>query len=514
MKNSKKILACTLGLMLSAGILVGCGGGSNETFTVTFYNGNEELKTETVKAGEKCPEYVPDAKTDYTFVGWYTSRSVRNDETKFSFDTPINEDYDLYAWYKQNFAASTDVFYIVGAFEGAAWDGDAGTSVPTDRILTHTADTENEKNIYEYTINAIYKDEKFRLIKSTNGTTSDGWTDDYGFDLVSKVIGADGNELTKADVIKEQDSKNIGVLFNAKLKVTYTMESELSPNGEIVLTILENLEAKTVNKISVIGGTGADWADTYYLTSEDKVTWTIENATLEEGFTWKLRADEAWNASWGYTEIESAPDGAFEEGQNGDGQNNGNIVTKVAGNYNISFNYETGKITITAANPTPNPDVKTSLSITPENFIEVDSPSESTFYGKFNGEHTIEGKTITSSNVASATNSKYNNEKFLQFQKSGSYITYDGTIKSVTLVVWSSFDWKDTLFEISIDGVALEGPSTSDVNANRTDTTFKSGTYTIYEYTYTISLETAQTGLLSIKNVDSYAAYAKSITIA
>ncbi len=516
MKNSKKILACTLGLMLSAGILVGCGGnggngeGSNETYTVTFYNGNEKLKTETVKAGEKCPEYVPDAKTDYTFVGWYTSRSVRNDETKFSFDTPINEDYDLYAWYKQNFAASTDVFYIVGSFEDGDWDGGAGAEVPADRTLTHNSDTENEKNVYEYTINAIYKDEKFRLIKSTDGLVSDGWVDDYGFDLVSKVIGADGNEINKSDAITEQDSKNIGVLFNAKLKVTYTMESDYSPNGEIVLTILENLDAKGINKVSVIGGTGNDWADTYYLTSEDKVTWTIENATLEEGFTWKLRADEDWKASWGYSAIESAPEGAFEEGQNGDGQNNGNIVTKVSGTYNISFNYETGKITITAADPTPDP--VTGFTITPDKIEKNDTTGSG--YSSYNGDHTFDDITITTSNVLIGNNIRYNNETFIQFKASEGYITYNGTIKSVTLVVWSSYDWKDTLFEISINGVALEGPSTSDVNANRTDTTFKSGTYTIYEYTYTISLETAQTGLLSIKNVDSFAAYAKSITIA
>lgn len=358
MKNSKKILACTLGLMLGVGVLVGCGGnnnegttnsGSSDKYTVEFYNGNELLKTETVNAGEKCPEYVPEEKTDYTFMGWYSSRSVRDDTTKFSFDTLINEDLKLYAWYKQNFTASTDVFYIVGAFEGAAWDGAASDAVPADRTLTHTADSENEKNVYEYTINAIYKDEKFRLIKSTDGLVSDGWTDSYGFDIVSKVIGADGTELDKATAITEQDSKNIGVLFNAKLKVTYTMESDYSPNGEIVLTILENLSPKTINKISVMGGTGETWLDTYYLTSEDKVTWTYENAELAEGFTWKLRADEDWKASWGYSAIESAPEGAFEEGKNDDGQNNGNIITKLGGTYNISFNYETGKITITAA---------------------------------------------------------------------------------------------------------------------------------------------------------------------
>lgn len=359
MKNSKKILACTLGLMLGVGVLVGCGGnnnegttnsGSSDTYTVEFYNGNELLKTETVNAGEKCPEYIPEEKTDYTFMGWYSSRSVRDDTTKFSFDTLINEDLKLYAWYKQNFAASTDVFYIVGAFEGAAWDGDASAAVPTDRTLTHTADSENEKNIYEYTIDAIYRDEKFRLIKSTDGLVSDGWTDSYGFDIVSKVIGADGTELDKATAITEQDSKNIGVLFNAKLKVTYTMESDYSPNGEIVLTILENLSPKTINKISVMGGTGETWLDTYYLTSEDKVTWTYENAELAENFTWKLRADEDWKASWGYSAIESAPEGAFEEGQN-----DGNIVTKVGGTYNISFNYETGKITITTTTPNPDP---------------------------------------------------------------------------------------------------------------------------------------------------------------
>jgi uncharacterized repeat protein (TIGR02543 family) len=174
MKNSKKLLACTLGLMLGVGFLVGCGSNGDTpttepaettTYTVTFKDGNEEVKVETVVAGEKCPEYIPADKEGYDFMGWYVSRSVRDETTKFDFNTPINSNTTLYAWYKAEFKASTDTYFVVGSFTGvdygtgdgygpgSYWDGEANKPVQENRKLVLNQDKlAEEKNVFEFTV--------------------------------------------------------------------------------------------------------------------------------------------------------------------------------------------------------------------------------------------------------------------------------------------------------------------------------------------------------------------------
>lgn len=365
MKNSNKLLACTLGLMLGVGVLVGCG--STVEYTVTFKHGNETDKEVLVKAGDLCPEYVPAAKAEHTFMGWYTSRSVRDDSTKFDFATPINSDLTLYSWYKADFKPSTDVFYLVGSFKGvdygtneegavgefgpgSYWDGGPGCVVQDNRkMVLNEAEFANEKNVYEFTIDLINFGEKFRIIKSTDGLVSDGWVDTYGYDLVSKVIGVDGTELVKEEALVEQDSKNIGVNFSGKLKVTYTMESDFSANGEIVLTILEEFEIVYPESVSFMGSFAAsNWEnDIDLVTADEGATWT-GSQDFVVGDTWKLRMNYGWATSWGFDNLRNYPAEALDNEPNADGNGfSGNIRVLQAGTFTVSFDYLASKIDVT-----------------------------------------------------------------------------------------------------------------------------------------------------------------------
>ena len=371
MKNSKKLLACTLGLMLGVGFLVGCGGNGDTpttepaettTYTVTFKDGNEEVKVETVVAGEKCPEYIPADKEGYDFMGWYVSRSVRDETTKFDFNTPINSNTTLYAWYKAEFKASTDTYYVVGSFTGvdygtgdgfgpgSYWDGGPGSAVQENRKLVLNQDKlAEEKNVFEFTVDLINFGEKFRLIKSTDGLVSDGWVDTFGYDLVSKVLDKDGNELTKEEMLTEQDSKNIGVNFSGKLHISLALESDFSPNGEIVLTILEEAAIATPDYVSFIGSFPAsNWSTDIDLTTADEgFTWTGSH-DFAVGDLWKLRMNHDWASSWGFDNLRTYPAEALENEPNADGNGfSGNIRVLIAGTYTVTFDYLAMKIDVT-----------------------------------------------------------------------------------------------------------------------------------------------------------------------
>lgn len=360
MKNNKRLLTCTLGLMLGVGILTGCG--ATKEYTVTFKRGNEELHTEIVKDGEKCPEYTPAEIAEYDFMGWYDNRQHTGDP--FNFDTPITSDLTLYAWYKAQFKASIDTYYVVGSFAGGAWDGQAGapradvtdpdTGAVTkgwgDRVMTlNQAELANEHNVFEFTIESIEYGEKFRMIKSTDGVVSDGWVDSYGFDIVNKIYDEDGvTEIAKVDAVKEEDSKNIGILIPGKIKVTLDLNSEFNPVGEITLTYIEKREIVFPEFISLIGVVnGTNWDTDIDLTSEDEGrTWT-GTVTFAAGDQFKIRAGHDWAISWGWASVTSAPEG-FAEVLDAEGNGTGNIGA-AAGTYVITFAYLGGSITITAA---------------------------------------------------------------------------------------------------------------------------------------------------------------------
>ncbi len=348
MKNNKRFLTCTLGLMLGVGLLVGCGEKTVE-HTVTFYHGNEELKSEVVKHGEKCPEYTPEAKEGYTFMGWYENRQHSGDP--FNFDTPIEVDLDLYAWYKENFKPTTDKYYVVGNIWGEDhWDGQAGTAYEDwkDREMTLVeAELANSKNVFEYTMpeaKEAVAGNKFRMIKAVAGEdgayASEGWVDTFGFTSVDKVLDAAGAEVAKEEYIYDEDSHNIGLAKGGRIKVTMDVTDPTAIKTTLQFLTVAQVEApEFVSLIGAIASESANWdKDIDLVASEDGMIWEGDVA-LTDGDEFKVRMNHDWGVSYGAANLRNASEGI---------SGTDNILVSVTATYHITVDIINRKLDVVA----------------------------------------------------------------------------------------------------------------------------------------------------------------------
>lgn len=349
MKNKKGLLACTLGLMLSVGVLTGCGN----TYTVTFYRGNEELHSETVKHGAKCPEYTPNAREGYTFQGWYETRNHTGD--KFDFNTPIKSNYELYAWYKENFKKTEDKYYVVGSmFNGGsgAWDGTAAYESWKDRDMAYVDDEViNERNVFTFTFDAPVGD-KWRCIKASKDAdgqyVSNGWTDDFGYTIIRNIVGPDGEALDK-DTHFEQgegggETGNIIMLIGGNLTITLDVTDPLGCTLDIKYNSF--IEAEDTEYVSAIG-TFNDWAEwkpdatdnsEIEFTKEGETNVWSADITFEANAQFKIRVNHKWGFSYGYYELGNYPEDAITGSKNSEtDEYDGNILVLVAGTYHVEF---------------------------------------------------------------------------------------------------------------------------------------------------------------------------------
>ena len=134
-----------------------------------------------------------------------------------------------------------------------------------------------------------------------------------------------------------------------------------------------------------------------------------------------------------------------------------------------------------------------------------------TSYATYNGDHTVDGYVITTSDVLGNVHAI----DVLQFKKNsaGTLTVKNVTVSSITLVVASSYDYTANV-EIKVGDVTLTLPEPASVHAGRVTTGLKnSNGYEVYRYTVTIELDAALTGDLVIKNTLGYAVYMESIVI-
>lgn len=382
MKNKKGLLVCTLGLMLSVGVLTGCGNGNNNsnngnnptsvennsnnqtesTHTVTFYRGNEELHSETVEHGAKCPEYTPAEREGYTFQGWYETRSHNGE--KFDFNTPIESDYELYAWYKENFKKTEDKYYVVGSmFNGGsgAWDGTAAYESWKDRDMTYVdAELVNERNVFTFSFDAPVGD-KWRCIKASKDAdgqyVSNGWTDDYGYTIIRNIVGPEGEALDKDTHFQQGEgggeTGNIIMLIGGNLTITLDVTDPLGCTLDIKYNSF--IEAEKTQYVSAIG-TFNDWAEWQEgATDNSEIEFTKQgetnvwsaDITFEANAQFKIRVNHKWGFSYGYYDLDLYPQDAITGSKNPEtDEYDGNILVLVAGTYQVDFFDDTHKINI------------------------------------------------------------------------------------------------------------------------------------------------------------------------
>lgn len=127
-----------------------------ESYTVTYYDGETVLKTETVESGKNAVEWTP-VKDGYQFVDWFATPSFSH---VFDFAQPITQNTSVFAqWQSATQSVDTRSFYIVGSgtspiLSQSNW----GAVIGEDFKMTKAADS----NTYTYTVD-LFAGDLFQL---------------------------------------------------------------------------------------------------------------------------------------------------------------------------------------------------------------------------------------------------------------------------------------------------------------------------------------------------------------
>ncbi len=352
-----KLLVLFLIVVMCMSIFVACEKDKttqdDKSYTVTYYDGDEVLKTETVKANEKAVDWTP-VKDGYTFVGWYGTKSLNH---KFDFNTAITADTSIFA----NMAASTQsvdtrAWAILGSGRGSVLtSSDWGKVINDDHLLVKTAD----KNEFKITID-LYENDEFQFAINTS------WQNKRGYGYLTTTTDADelvcfsgtggiGETLSKGLNIKVAESGNYTFTL-----LTYPDDDYYDvDNNRYTEAEKEVYNMSNVDNISwVRNGDAAVIAETrldYFIKGANITKWvnicnTATQMTLSEN-TYELEVyleanDQFMFASQntniitedvsssgaiiGYSNLNDESKALFDMGGN-------NMVVKTSGNYKFTF---------------------------------------------------------------------------------------------------------------------------------------------------------------------------------
>ena len=188
------------------------------------------------------------------------------------------------------------------------------------------------------------------------------------------------------------------------------------------------------------------------------------------------------------------------------------------GQFVVSTNEDQGGSTEPDPNPNPNPDpeppvVTEGLEITHENlFTNV----EGNGYAAHDGDHTVEGFTVNTSNVMTS-NQQTGGIDVIQLRKAadgaGTITVKNATVKKLTIRVVSSYDYTANV-SVTLGGNALTLPNPADVHAAAISSGISNANgYAINYYDVVVELDAAATGDLVITNTTGYAVYFAYIII-
>lgn len=162
-----KWLALFLSVVMCVAMFAACTPDEPETvtYTVTYYDGSDVLKTENVEEGGKATEWTP-TKDGYNFDGWYGEPTFAH---TFDFTATITADTSVFA--KFSSAAVVDdtrEFYICGSGSSNVL---GGSSVLKDGSKMTKADGKNE---YTLTVD-LYENDWFQFVTDTSWNYQRGW---------------------------------------------------------------------------------------------------------------------------------------------------------------------------------------------------------------------------------------------------------------------------------------------------------------------------------------------------
>ena len=237
MKKTILLMALSAAFALTCVGLVACTGGGEEdpeTFTVTFYDGDQTtvLKTEEVEAGGKATEWTPEDKADAEFLGWY---ATPNYAFEFDFDAEITQDTPVYSMWSTA-EEDTRTWMIAGNFQGEDlknnnWGEDG-------RLNSDKYDfepVEGEFNTFTLTVDLyegdVFQFGVFRYDEKPGGVYERAWEHQKGFGLLEEPgdnFTDEGNYL-----VSEVNKHDIGVAVSG----TYEFTMQTDVNNDNIGTI-------------------------------------------------------------------------------------------------------------------------------------------------------------------------------------------------------------------------------------------------------------------------------------
>ncbi|MCH5256204.1 MAG: InlB B-repeat-containing protein [Lachnospiraceae bacterium] len=199
-------------------------------YTVTFKDDNGDIiGTTEVEAGQNCSKPSDPAKSGYTFDGWYKDPQFA-EESKYEFNTPVNEDIILYAkWTLKstnpgNDPDSTQGLKIEFKNEDKIYTY-TGSAIKPEIIVTNSL---NDKVLVEgvdYTVKYSNNvkpstDSKRASITVTGKGIYAGKSNPKLFTIEKKDIGdTDNIKAGRIVVIKNQQAK-LPILYYGSIKLT------------------------------------------------------------------------------------------------------------------------------------------------------------------------------------------------------------------------------------------------------------------------------------------------------
>ncbi len=353
--------------VLSLSLIVSCtdnntpGSGSKdpEKFTVTYYDGDTVLKTETVTKGAKATEWSPE-KEGFTFVDWYGEPSMTH---KFDFNTAISANTSVFAGFSAAQVSDAREFAVVGSGTSPLLlSSDWGKLINAEHKMTKAEDT----NTYTITLD-LHVGDQFQFAINTS------WENQRGYGYLESTSLDDGTLVfSGAGTIGENSAKRNNIKVELAGNYTFTLttnpadDTYESNHPSYTEAGKENFNINPYDKISwirngdaaetvtvvtdfYIKGSGiTEWKDVYTpatkMTNTDGV-YTL-SVYLKEGeeflFTSLNTVGETTTTGTEYlraTNLDEASK-AYLDGT-------ANMVAKAAGIYNFTYTADTTVLSVT-----------------------------------------------------------------------------------------------------------------------------------------------------------------------
>ncbi len=181
-----------------------------ETFTVTYYDGETVLKTESVKKGGKAIEWAP-VKEGYSFIDWYGEPTMTHE---FDFNLEITANTSVFAGFSAAAIADQREFAIVGSGTSPLLLSSNWGKVINDE---HKMSKSPDKNEYTITLD-LNEGDQFQFAINT------AWENQRGFGYLDTLTLTDGTvAFSGAGTIGENSAKRNNIKVELAGNYTFTL---------------------------------------------------------------------------------------------------------------------------------------------------------------------------------------------------------------------------------------------------------------------------------------------------